>query len=71
MSIVDGPFIEAKEEIGGYGLIDVPNLDAAIEMARSWPWGGVVEIRPVIETMGPGKLAVTRAGTWPAADRDG
>ena len=49
MSIVDGPFIEAKEEIGGYGLIDVPNLDAAIDMARSWPWGGVVEIRPVFE----------------------
>jgi hypothetical protein len=49
VSIVDGPFIEAKEEIGGYGLIDVPNLDAAIDMARSWPWGGVVEIRPVLE----------------------
>jgi hypothetical protein len=27
----------------------VPNLDAAIDMARSWPWGGVVEIRPVLE----------------------
>jgi hypothetical protein len=49
VSIVDGPFIEAKEEIGGYGLIDVPNLDAAIDMATSWPWGGVVEIRPVLE----------------------
>ena len=54
VSIVDGPFIEAKEQIGGYGLIDVENLDAALELAKSWPWGGVVEIRPVIETnMGP------------------
>ena len=54
MSIVDGPFIEAKEQIGGYGLIDVENLDAALELAKSWPWGGVVEIRPVVETnMGP------------------
>jgi hypothetical protein len=49
VSIVDGPFIEAKEQIGGYGLIDVENLDAALELAKSWPWGGVVEIRPVIE----------------------
>jgi hypothetical protein len=54
VSIVDGPFIEAKEQIGGYGLIDVENLDAALELAKSWPWGGVVEIRPVVETnMGP------------------
>ena len=49
VSIVDGPFIEAKEQIGGYGLIDVENLDAALELAKSWPWGGVVEIRPVLE----------------------
>jgi hypothetical protein len=49
VSIVDGPFVEAKEEIAGYGLIDVANLDAAIDMAKSWPWGGVVEIRPVHE----------------------
>lgn len=54
VSIVDGPFIEAKEQIGGYGLIDVDNLDAALELASSWPWGGVVEIRPIVETnMGP------------------
>jgi hypothetical protein len=49
VSIVDGPFIEAKEQIGGYGVIDVENLDAALELAKSWPWGGVVEIRPVVE----------------------
>ena len=49
VSIVDGPFIEAKEQIGGYGLIDVENLDAALDLAKSWPWGGVVEVRPVIE----------------------
>ena len=51
LSIVDGPFIEAKEHIGGYGVIDVPNLDAALDLAKSWPWGGVVEIRPVHEQM--------------------
>ncbi|HEY3957394.1 MAG TPA: YciI family protein [Streptosporangiaceae bacterium] len=49
VTIVDGPFIEAKEHIGGYGVVDVPDLDAALALAKSWPWGGVVEVRPVIE----------------------
>ena len=48
--VTDGPFMEAKEVIGGYGVIDVPDLDAALEVARSWPAKGhKVEIRPVIE----------------------
>jgi hypothetical protein len=46
---VDGPFVESKEHIAGYGLIDVPDLDAALDLAKSWPWGGVVEIRPVLD----------------------
>jgi hypothetical protein len=50
VTIVDGPFIEAKEHIGGYGLIDVNDLDAALELAKSWPWGGVVEVRPIFPT---------------------
>lgn len=49
VTIVDGPFVEAKEHIAGYGVIDVPDLDAALDLARSWPWGGVVEVRPVFE----------------------
>ena len=47
--ITDGPFIDAKERIGGYAIIDVPDLDAAIAMAKSWPAGGTVEIRPIVE----------------------
>lgn len=48
--ITDGPFMETKETIGGYGVIDVPDLDGAIEIARSWPGvGHKVEIRPVVE----------------------
>lgn len=47
--VTDGPFIDAKERIGGYAIIDVPDLDAAIELAKSWPAGGTVEIRPVME----------------------
>jgi hypothetical protein len=45
--VTDGPFIDAKERIGGYAIIDVPDLDAAIAMAKSWPAGGTVEIRPL------------------------
>ena len=35
--VTDGPFVEAKETIGGYRILDVPDLDAAIAIARSWP----------------------------------
>jgi hypothetical protein len=45
--VTDGPYIEAKEGIGGYATIDVADLDEALRMARSWP-GGSVEIRPVV-----------------------
>jgi hypothetical protein len=45
--ITDGPFIEAKEQIGGFAIIDVPDLDEALRMARTWP-SGPVEIRPVV-----------------------
>ncbi len=51
--VVDGPFSEAKEVVGGFTIIDVPDLDAALEMARSWPalkFPGVsVEVRPIVE----------------------
>jgi hypothetical protein len=47
--VVDGPFIEAKEAIGSYAIIEVPDLDAAITLAKGWPGGGAVEIRPVAE----------------------
>lgn len=47
--LTDGPFIEAKETIGGYLIIEVPDLDAAIEIAKTWPAAGhKVEIRPVV-----------------------
>ncbi len=46
--VVDGPFIEAKEVIGGFAVVDVADLDEALAIAREWP-GGDVEIRPVVE----------------------
>ena len=51
--VVDGPFSEAKEVIGGFSVIDVPDLDAAIALARTWPSlklpGVAVEIRPLVD----------------------
>jgi hypothetical protein len=48
----DGPFAETKEALGGLYLIDVPNLDDAIEFAAAVPAarnGGSVEVRPLVE----------------------
>src|SRR5258708_25766258 len=45
--ITDGPFLEGTEVIGGYAEIDVADLDEALQMAKTWPAGGV-EIRPVV-----------------------
>ena len=52
--VSDGPFIEAKEQVGGYAVIEVASLDDALELAKSWPPGGAVEVRPIIpmERMG-------------------
>ncbi len=51
--VVDAPFSEAKESIGGFSVVDVPDLDAAIAMAQDWPLltfpGVAVEIRPIID----------------------
>jgi len=46
----DGPFAETREQLGGYYLIDVPDLDAAIALARQVPLyaQGAIEIRPLL-----------------------
>ncbi len=49
--VTDGPFAETREQIGGYMLVDVPDLDAAIAIAARIPLArtSTVEIRPVRE----------------------
>jgi hypothetical protein len=45
----DGPFVEIKEAIGGYYVLEVDDLDAAIELASRIPavrLGGAIEVRP-------------------------
>ncbi len=48
MTITDGPFAEAAEHIGGYYVLESPNLDATIEMCRHLP-AYDIEIRPIVE----------------------
>lgn len=48
----DGPFSETKEALGGYYLLDAPDLDTAIEVAGRIPaarLGGAIEVRPLVE----------------------
>ena len=47
--ITDGPFAETKEQLGGYYVVDVANLDEALEWARKMPGmtSGTVEVRPL------------------------
>ena len=48
--VTDGPFIESKEVVAGFAIIEAPDLDAALDIARRNPaaqTGGGVEIRPV------------------------
>jgi len=49
--VIDGPFAETREQLGGYFLIEAKNLDEAIGIAAKIPIAhkGTVEIRPVIE----------------------
>ncbi len=49
-TVVDGPFAESKEAIGGYFLLQVDSLDQAVAIAQECPglpYGAVVEVRPV------------------------
>ena len=45
----DGPFAETKEQLGGYYIVDVADLDRALELAAQIPAArtGVVEVRPI------------------------
>jgi len=50
--VTDGPFIEAKEVLGGFSVLEADSIDEAVEISKEWP--GVdrgwitIEVRPVI-----------------------
>jgi hypothetical protein len=48
-TVTDGPFLEAKEAIGGYYVVEAADLDEAIAMAKDVPaYFGCIEVRPVM-----------------------
>jgi hypothetical protein len=50
--LTDGPFVDAKEHLGGYYLVEGDDLDAALAIASRIPaarMGGAVEVRPLVE----------------------
>jgi hypothetical protein len=53
--VTDGPFAETREVLGGYYLIDVPDLDAALDWAAKCPGAkyGSMEVRPIQEFDAP------------------
>lgn len=54
--VQDGPYADTKEQLGGYFIIDVPDLDQALEWAARSPAAvdGSVEVRPVMPPFGQG-----------------
>jgi hypothetical protein len=50
-NVLDGPYAETKEQLGGYYMIDVPDLDAALTWAARCPGAshGTMEVRPIWE----------------------
>jgi hypothetical protein len=53
LSVTDGPFIETKEQLGGFFLIEAVDLDEAIAVASKWPGArfGDIEVRPIEEAL--------------------
>lgn len=49
LSVTDGPFVETKEQLGGFFLIEARDLNEAIQLASKWPGArfGDIEVRPV------------------------
>lgn len=48
--VTDGPFVESKEVVGGYGILNVSDMKAAVELAKSWPGVNMsIEIRPIMD----------------------
>jgi hypothetical protein len=53
--VQDGPFADTKEQLGGFVIIEVPDLNSALEWAARYPAGegGLVEVRPNLPTAAP------------------
>ena len=50
--VVDGPFAEAAEHLGGFYLVEIDSMEAALEAARLLPHSYTVEVRPAVDIEG-------------------
>jgi hypothetical protein len=53
-AVTDGPYLEAKEHLAGYCMIECDTPERAVEIAARWPdarWNGI-ELRPIMDTSG-------------------
>ena len=50
--VTEGPFAETVEQLGGFFLVDLPDLDTAVEVARLLPASYSVEVRPTVDEGG-------------------
>ena len=48
LRVIDGPFAEAKESVGGVTIVEAADMRAAVELAKTWPGYGV-EVRPIVD----------------------
>lgn len=54
-AVIDGPYAETKEQLGGYYIVEAADLDEAINWAKRMPHmaqGGATEVRPVLDLGG-------------------
>jgi hypothetical protein len=63
-AVVDGPFAETKEVLGGFNLIEASDMEEAVRIAAQFPWArtGCVEVRPVRD-IGTVRQRVSRAAS--------
>ncbi len=52
LTVTDGPFVELVEQVAGFYLVDLPDLDAAVAACSLLPRAYTVEIRPTVEIEG-------------------
>src|SRR5262245_1441134 len=53
-AVTDGPFVEAKEQMGGYLIVDTETVERAVDIAASWPDARyfAMEVRPIMQSAG-------------------
>ena len=48
-TVTDGPYLEAKELVGGYAIVEAADVNEAVAIAKGWPGRSSVEVRPLVD----------------------